>query len=198
MRRVTIWALAAALALGVAACERNDKGDDAPNIRASTVIEPETEGIEPVPQAEPGVVRAQWRAINEGARAVTGNLRVSIEALRGGPLIFAFANGITMRAQAYAQVPADSRSGVGGQSFAAVMGGDPRVDAYLYRVLEEDVTSSATRGSLCGEASTRYMAVSEFVDANGRWAFRIAAFRGEAAPPSANAQHCASYAFTAQ
>ena len=53
--------------------------------------------------------------------------------------MFAFANGITVRAQAYNVVPADSRSGVGGQSFAAVLGGDPRVEAYLYRVLDENL-----------------------------------------------------------
>ena len=45
------------------------------------------------------------------------------------------ANGITVRAQPYDVVPADSRSGVGGQSFAAVLGGDPRERAYLERSL---------------------------------------------------------------
>jgi hypothetical protein len=113
-------------------------------------------------------------------------------------VIFAFANGITVRAQPYNMVPADSRSGVGGQSFAAVLGGDPRVNAFLYRVLDENVTRSAAQGGLCGEDAARYMAVSEFVDGSGRWVFKIAAFRGSEAPPSDDPQLCNSYAYIAQ
>jgi hypothetical protein len=52
---------------------------------------------------------------------------------------------------------------------------------------------------LCGDAVTRHLAVSEFVDGTGRWVFKIAAFRGEAAPPSgADPQLCNTFAFTAQ
>jgi len=191
---------AAALVLGLllAGCNREGEGDQAPKVRASTVVEPETR-VDTVPQEEPAIARSQWRAGNEAARNVAGNLRVSIERVRGGPLVFAFASGVTIRAQPYNVVPADSRSGVGGQSFAALMGGDPRVDTYLYRVLEENVTRSAAQGGLCGTERTRHLAVSEFVDGSGRWAFKIAAFRGENAPPSSNdPQHCNSYAYTAQ
>jgi hypothetical protein len=43
------------------------------------------------------------------------------------------------------------------------------------------------------------MAVSEFVDGSGRWSFKIAAFRGDSAPPSnENPQLCNAYAYTAQ
>jgi hypothetical protein len=113
--------------------------------------------------------------------------------------VFAFATGITVTAQPYNVVPADSRSGVGGQSFAAVLGGDPRVEAYLYRVEAENVTNSASRGGLCGEAVTRHLAVSEFVDGSGRWVFKIAAFSGDASPPSnADPQLCHAYSYTAQ
>jgi hypothetical protein len=196
--RTLLLAAIAALSLMAAACSRTDEGDQPERPSGSTVIEPETR-VDVVPQEEPAVARTQWRATSDTARRVSGNLRVSIETTRGGPVIFAFANGITVRAQPYNMVPADSRSGVGGQSFAAVLGGDPRVNAFLYRVLDENVTSSAAQGGLCGDETTRYMAVSEFVDGSGRWVFKIAAFRGGEAPPSGDdPQLCNSYAYIAQ
>lgn len=196
--RTLLMAVVAALSLTTAGCTRENEGDQPDRPRGSTVIEPETR-VDVVPQEEPAVARTQWRAASDTARRVSGNLRVSIETTRGGPVIFAFANGITVRAQPYNMVPADSRSGVGGQSFAAVLGGDPRVNAFLYRVLDENVTRSAAQGGLCGEETTRYMAVSEFVDGSGRWVFKIAAFRGSEAPPSnEDPQVCNSYAYIAQ
>jgi hypothetical protein len=196
MRTLLLSALAA-LSLATAGCSRNDEGNQPERPRGSTVIEPEIR-VDVVPQEEPAVARTQWRAASDTARRVSGNLRVSIETSRGGPVIFAFANGITVRAQPYNMVPADSRSGVGGQSFAAVLGGDPRVNAYLYRVLDENVTASAAQGGLCGEERARYIAVSEFVDGTGRWVFKIAAFRGSEAPPTDDPQLCNSYAYIAQ
>lgn len=188
----------AVLALVAGGCNRDDDGDQTPRPRASTVVEPETR-VDTVPQEEPAVARSQWRAVNDDARATTGNLRVSLQGRRGGPVVFAFATGITLTAQPYNVVPADSRSGVGGQSFAAVLGGDPRVEAYLYRVQHENVTNSASRGGLCGEAVTRHVAVSEFVDSSGRWVFKIAAFSGDAQPGSGeNPQLCNAYAYTSQ
>ncbi len=197
MRRI-IFTTIAALSLSVSGCDR-DRGDNTvPGERPVTVVEPETR-VDTVPQEEPAIARSQWRAANEDARTVTGNLRVSLQGRRGGPLAFAFATGITVVAQPYNVVPADSRSGVGGQSFAAVLGGDPRVDVFLYRVENENITASAARGGLCGEGSTRHMAVSEFVDSSGRWVFKVAAFRGDAGPSSgADPELCNAYAFTAQ
>jgi hypothetical protein len=197
MRTLLVTAMAV-LSLFAASCSRDNDGEDTQRPRGSTVIEPETR-VDVVPQEEPAVARTQWRAASDSARRVSGNLRVSIESTRGGPVIFAFASGVTVRAQPYNMVPADSRSGVGGQSFAAVLGGDPRVNAYLYRGLDETVTNSAPQGGLCGEERTRYMAVSEFVDGSGRWVFKIAAFRGGEAPPSGeDPQLCNSYAYIAQ
>jgi hypothetical protein len=197
MRRIILTAMVA-VALGVSACDRNRGDSNVPGDRPQTQVEAETR-VDTVPQEEPAIARSQWRAANEDARGVTGNLRVSLQGRRGGPLVFAFATGITVVGQPYNVVPADSRSGVGGQSFAAVLGGDPRVDAYLYRVVSENVTSSAPRGGLCGEAVTRYLAVSEFVDGAGRWVFKIAAFSGDAQPPSnTDPQLCNAYSYTAQ
>lgn len=195
--RTLLLAALAGLTLFTAGCSRQNEGEQAQRPRGSTVVEPETR-VDVVPQEEPAVARTQWRAVSDTARTVSGNLRVSIESTRGGPVIFAFANGITVRAQPYNMVPADSRSGVGGQSFAAVLGGDPRVNVYLYRVLDENVTRSASQGGLCGEERARYMAVSEFVDGTGRWVFKVAAFRGTEAPPTNDPGLCNSYAYIAQ
>lgn len=195
MRGVVVAAMAAVLALG--ACERERTTEKLPGERPVTVVEPETR-VDAVPQEEPAVARSQWRASSEQARTTTGNLRVSLEGRRGGPVVFAFANGITIRAQPYNVVPADQRSGSGGQSFAAILGGDPRVETYLYRVLDENLIPGRQAG-LCGESPTRHMAVSEFVDSSGRWVFKIASFRGEAQPPSsADPELCSAYAYTAQ
>lgn len=195
MRGVFLAAMAAVLALG--ACQRERSDEKLPRERPVTVVEAETR-VDAVAQEEPAVARSQWRASSEQARTVTGNLRVSLEGRRGGPVVFAFANGITVRAQPYNVVAADQRAGSGGQSFAAILGGDPRVEAYLYRVLDENLIPGRTTG-LCGEARARHMAVSEFVDSSGRWVFKIAAFRGEAQPPSsADPELCAAYAYTAQ
>jgi hypothetical protein len=197
MRGVVLAAIAV-FALGLGGCERQSSADKTPRARSSTIVEPETR-VDTVPQEEPAVARSQWRASDDDARAVTGNLRVSLQGQRGGPLVFAYATGITIVAQPYNVVPADSRSGVGGQSFAAVLGGDPRVETYLYRVQTENVTNTAVRGGLCGEATTSHMAVSEFVDGSGRWVFKVAAFRGEASPASgADPELCNAYAYTAQ
>ncbi len=196
--RTLLLAALAGLALIAAGCSRQNEGEEVQRPRGSNVVEPETR-VDVVPQEEPAVARTQWRAASDTARRVSGNLRVSIEGTRGGPVIFAFANGITVRAQPYDVAPADSRSGVGGQSFAAVLGGDPRVNAYLYRVREETVTRSASQGGLCGEERTRYMAVSEFVDGSGRWVFKIAAFRGAEVPASGqDPLLCNSYGYIAQ
>jgi hypothetical protein len=197
MRRIVLTAIAV-FGLCLSGCDRGGTGGAMPGERPSTVVEPETR-VDTVPQEEPAVARSQWRAANEDARTITGNLRVSLQGRRGGPLVFAFATGVTVTAQPYNVVPADSRSGVGGQSFAAVLGGDPRVDTYLYRVISENVTRSASQGGLCGEAVTRHLAVSEFVDGSGRWVFKVAAFSGDAQPPSStDPQLCNAYSYTAQ
>lgn len=191
--------MAAACGLLLVACDGQGDGDVLSNQRPSTVVVAETR-VDAVPQEEPAVARSQWRAVSDRSRSTTGNLRVSLEGSRGGPVVFAFANGITIRAQPYNVVPADSRSGAGGQSFAAVLGGDPRVDAYLYRVIREDlIRQRQAQGGLCGTSPTRHMAVSEFVDGSGRWVFKVAAFRGEAQPASGeDPELCAAYAYTAQ
>jgi hypothetical protein len=195
--RALVLAAIAAFGLALGGCQREGETEQAPNVRRSTIVEPETRNVDVVPQEEPAVARQQWRASSESARTVSGNLRVSLVGPRGGPVVFAFANGITIQAQPYAVVPANSRSGVGGQSYAAVIGGDPRVNAWLFRVQAENVATSAVQGGLCTTDRTRFLAVSEFVDAGGRWVFKIAAFSGEG-EPGERPTLCNAYAFTAQ
>jgi hypothetical protein len=180
-------------------CSREDEATETQKVRATTVVEPEIMGIDTVAEEEPAVARAQWRAANDTSRTIAGNLRVSLEGVRGGPVVFAFANGVTIRAQPIDVVPADTRSGVGGQSFAAVLGGDPRVNAHLYRVLDDNVTRSAVRGGLCGENRTSHLAVSEYVDSSGNWVFKIAAFKGERplGAPGQDPELCGAYAYIA-
>ena len=190
--------IAAAALAALVACGRNDSADQISTVPAATIVSPELR-VDAVPQEEPAVARQQWRAVNDAARDITGNLRVSLEAQRGGPVDFAFATGITVRAQPIAEVPADQRSGVGGQSFAAVLGGDPRVNAHLYRVIDENVSRSAPSG-LCGSVTVKHLAVSEFVDSASHWVFRVAAFKGDH-PPGASGedpQLCGSFAYAAQ
>lgn len=198
MRTVAV-ALAIALVLCAGGCGRNRHRDDNTTPHSETIVAPETRPVDQVPEEEPAVARSSWRAVNDITRNVTGNLRVSMERQRGGPLIFAFATGVTVRAQVYQQVAADRNTNAGGQSFAGAMGGDPRVDAYLYRVLDETVAQSAPLGGLCGTDRTRFMAVSEFVDASGRWVFKIAAFKGDRGPGAgSDPLLCRSFSFTAQ
>lgn len=184
---------------GLSACDRQNDSASAPDVRASTVVAPEMR-VDSVPQEEPGVARTQWRAANDSARTQTGNLRVSIETVRGGPVVFAFATGVTVRAQIIGVVPADSRAGADGRSFAAALGGDPRVDAFLYRVLEERVTLSAANGGLCGGRRARHLAISEFVDDGGHWVLKIAAFHSEQPPGVSGADPllCGAYPYAAQ
>jgi hypothetical protein len=186
MRRMIVAAMAAFAFIG-AACSRDEEGQQEASTRVSGTTTVEA-------HEEPAVARAQWRAVGDTARAVTGNLRVSIERTRGGPLIFAFATGITVRAQPYGVVSADSRA-PSGQSYAALLGGDPRVETHLYRVLDENVTSSAPQGGLCGAVRTRVLAVSEFVDSSGRWVFKVASFRNEGGEDMV---FCNAFAYTAQ
>jgi len=195
--RGLVLAAVAAFGLALAGCERQGETEQAPNVRRSTIVEPEVRNVDVVPQEEPAVARQQWRASSDTARSISGNLRVSLVGQRGGPVVFAFANGITVQAQPYAVVPANSRSGVGGQSYAAVIGGDPRVNAWIFRVQAENVSASAAQGGLCGAERARYLAVSEFVDSSGRWVFKIAAFSGDG-EPGQRPTLCNAYAFTAQ
>jgi len=187
--------IAAALASG---CSRQSDMSGVGGARASTVVEPELR-VDAVPEEEPAVARSLWRAANESARTITGNLRVSLLGSRGGPVVFAYATGVTVRAQPVQVAPASERSGVGARTFAEVLGGDARVLAHHYRVIDETVANTAPSGGLCGRDRTTNMVVSEYVDERGRWVFKVAAFRGEGPPGVAGVdpRFCAAFAFDA-
>lgn len=192
--KVAMVVLAACLAL--AACSRGPGSEDQTGVRAKTEVTPKLR-FDEVPEEEPGVARTRWRVANDVARSVTGNLQVSLVSARGGPLVFAFANGITTRAQPISVRPASDRSGVTGRNFAQVLGGDTRVPAHLYRVVDETVAATASNGGLCGPSRATHLVVSEFVDSRGRWVFKLASFRGEGPPGVSGVDpgFCATYAY---
>ena len=198
--RARFSAAACAVLVLAASCSQGQDDPNAGGARPSTVVAPETNNIDSVPQEEPAIARSQWRIANTSARDVTGNLRVSLAGARGGPVVFAFASGVTVTAQPNAVTPASGRSGVPGRNFAELYGADPNVDAHLYRVVDETVSSSAPQGGLCGRTRTTHLAVSEFVDQRGRWVFRLAAFKGDGSPGlnGVNPDFCAAYAYEAQ
>jgi hypothetical protein len=176
-----VLALACLFALG--GCGRDEgQASDGGGARPSAIVEPELR-VDAVPQEEPGVARRLWRAQNDLASAVAGNLSVSLEQGRGGPVALAFANGITIRAEQLIAHHASARTGgPDGQAFQSLLALPTQVDVRVYRVLEERVTQSAPRGGLCGELRATSIAAAEFVDDRGRWVLRLAAFRGDFAP----------------
>lgn len=125
--------------------------------------------------------RRFWSAGNEQARAVTGNLAVSVE--RGGDesaLVLAFANGVTVRASLKESRAASTL--VGGSTFltlADLLGVPADAEVWLYQVQEERVAPSAAQGGLCAGVRTRTLAIVEFVDDANAWALRIASFHGD-------------------
>jgi hypothetical protein len=195
------FCVALAVLLALAGCDRGGVGE-APagaqrQSRSAPVTAPET-GVDVVATAEPGSARSRWKATSDLSRTVTGNLTASLEAGRGGPLVLAFANGQTVRLERIAEHVGADRTGSGGATFAATLGADPNAGVFVYRVAEERIYSTATQGGLCQRDSTRFVALSEFVNRNGDWTFVFAAYRGEQAPgPQANRdpQLCGAYGF---
>ncbi|MBL8549948.1 MAG: hypothetical protein JNJ73_08170 [Hyphomonadaceae bacterium] len=187
----------AAVALALGACARDEgQASDSRAARASAIVDPEMR-VDEVSQEEPGVARRVWRAGNDTARTIAGNLSVSLEEGRGGPLALAFATGVTIRAEQLSAHRANTKTGgPDNQTFAQLLGLPDQVDVRVYRVVDERVSQSASRGGLCGELRTTAMAVAEFVD-DTRWVLRIAASRGEVAPGDAGGdpQVCGVFAY---
>lgn len=189
------------LALALGGCGR-DAGETAAVRPSDTVAGPRTQAdtrVDQVATGEPGRDRRQWRTGSDTARVVTGNLTASQPEGPGGPLVLAFANGVT----AYLTVIGlrtgrDQTGGMGGD-FARTLGSEPDAGVYIYRVTRERVDRTAPRGGLCGGTKATHVAISEYVAAEGDWRFKLASFRGAGAPgPDAVAdpELCATYAFT--
>jgi hypothetical protein len=200
--RAHAFVAAVALALsGVAGCKDGVQfeapAEQGRSDRHSPVTAPEMR-VDSVATAEPGMDRLQWRATNEVARSLTGNLTASLEYGRGGPLILAFANGITMRLERVGDQMGVDRIGPGTATFASTLSTDPNAGVYVYRVVEERLARSARQGGLCQKDDTRYVAISEFVNRSGDWVFMLAGFKG-AAPPGPTTetepQLCAALGF---
>lgn len=187
-------------ALALAACDQLAIGNsaDAPAPRpdpTALVTSPNTD-VDEIASAEPGRDRRQWRAQGETAQRITGSVTTSLQGGRGGPLILAFANGITLTADRMAELRASTPSGVG-QSFANLMDANPDAKVYVYKVSDEQLSPAAARaGGLCQKDRTSHVVVTEFVDQSGDWVLRVAAFRGLTPPGEAtDPQLCQAFRY---
>jgi hypothetical protein len=192
---------ALAVLLTAAGCERAGIGEaPASSQRASRsapVTTPET-SVDTVATGEPGLARNRWSAQSDLARTVSGNLTASLEAGRGGPLVMAFANGLTLRMERIAEHVGADRTGSGGATFAATLGADPNAGVFVYRIADERIYTTAVRGGVCQRDAAKHVALSEFVNRNGDWVFVFAAYRGDQ-PPGPQAQRdpllCGAYGY---
>lgn len=194
--------LASVLALG--GCDeffgkKSASSPTAPNAPSPLVTSPDTDVAETA-SAEPGRDRRQWRADSAKAKSLTGNVTTSTEG-RGGPLLLAYATGITITANREATMKASSSMFPGAPSFAEKMNVDRQADVYVYRVSDEGLSPSAANagGGLCGSDRTAHVVVSEFVGKEGNWALRVAAFKGQPSPGTeADPQLCDVYQYSVQ
>jgi hypothetical protein len=192
---------AAALCLALAplgACDLPQMPSAGDGGSASAATATSAGRVDAVPVAEPGQGRMTWRAADSAAQEATGNLRISRpERVRTAPLAMAFANGVTVLLSPPAMNDSDEASGSGATSFASLMGVAPRIDVYVFPVLEETVARSASQGGLCGSRRTTYVAATEYVDASGDWVLRLSAFAGAARPggQEGDPDYCRSYTF---
>jgi len=198
MKRRAFLAAVAAFAL-VAGCDRVGESSvpRADEQRDSTAPVTSPEGVSIVATAEPGAARNRWKAQTELTRTVAGNMTASMDGGRGGALILAFANGITMRLERIADQVGADRTGSDNVTFSSTLGADPNAAVFVYRVAEETVARSAASGGLCREARTTHVALSEFVNRQGDWVFTLAAYRGANPPGQGGADplFCAAYGY---
>lgn len=175
-------ALAFASVLALLGCDQltGGNGETAQEARnPSAVVTRPDMNVDEVASAVPGRDRRQWRVASQSARDFTGTVTTSMET-RNGPLVLAFANGITVRAEGEGDLRGSASIGGGGENLATKMNVDPSARVYLYRVTDEQLSPSATRGGgLCGQRRTTHVAVSEFVGATGDWVLRVASFNGQ-------------------
>jgi hypothetical protein len=196
--RCRAGAIALTAFVAVAACSPQDEAD-ASRLRPSTLTEAEWR-VDAIPQEQPGLARRVWKTANNTTRDVLGNLSASLEEGRGGPLTLAFATGVTLHLEQLSMHDADARIGPEGEdSFQTLLGLPDQVEARVYRVLNENIARSARAGGPCGEIRSTYVALAEFVDEDGDWVLRMAAFKGAVAPAGGEEEGdpglCGPYAY---
>lgn len=194
-------ALAAVSVLALTGCDEffgnKSSQANAATTQSPLVTSPDTDVAETA-SAEPGRDRRQWRAQSANARTLTGNVTTSTEG-RGGPLLLAYATGITITAEHDATMKGSAPISPGGPSFSEEMNLDRQADVYIYRVTDEQLSPSAARsGGLCGPDRTMHVAVSEFVGKEGEWTLRVASFKGSSPGADSNPQFCGAYLYSVQ
>ncbi len=184
MRIVAAFVIAAALA--TSGCDRIADLDlpflgDGAGDQSAAAASGASEGASPM--AEPGTVRRSWMPADSRTRDVTGKLTSSLPEGRAGPLVLAYANGLTYQLSPLGiQLGADEAGVSGDAAFTEILGVPGDGGVFLYRVASERVDSIAPQGGLCGRDPASFLAISEFVDGSGEWSLTIAAFRGAVAP----------------
>ncbi|MDX2235207.1 MAG: hypothetical protein NW200_11985 [Hyphomonadaceae bacterium] len=120
----------------------------------------------------------RWRAANDQARTIAGNLHVAPPEAGSDIVSLAFGQGITVRARP-ATLPAedaDVRTRL--DQARKLLGAGPADFPTHFTVIQETVAMSAPQGGLCGGLRTRMLAVVGMVDPEGRRLLRLAAFHG--------------------
>jgi hypothetical protein len=198
MRRLAFIAIATLLA--VAGCDLLPAamGGSRAGDRSDPLTTADTR-VDEIATSEPGNARLLWRAGSEPTRQVTGNLTASLPQGRSGPLMLAFANGVTLTLMNIGQQRADAIVGsADGATFVDLLEAPPGIGVFLYRVEEEDIARIAPKGGLCGDKRTTFVAISEFVMPSAEWTFRIASFSGKSMPGperTEDPQLCQTYLF---
>jgi hypothetical protein len=155
-----------------------DQGDA--RIGARDVITRADTSVDEVASAEPGTERHQWVAADGNTRALLGNMTASVEG-RGGPLMLAFATGVTVQGERDVRMSASDQIGVSPTTFSSVLNADPEAAVFLYRVVDQ-VLAPVARQGICDQDKPTFLGVSEYVGSDGKWVFKIAAFKGEVVP----------------
>jgi hypothetical protein len=181
--RAALLGVACAVVLAGCGAEDGPLGTTQSEVRmgSTPVTSPDTR-IDEIPTGEPGVDRKQWRAATEPGLSLLGNLTASVIDGRNGPLVLAFASGVTARLERVADLRGQDRAGGQLGDFGALLGVDSRAGVFVYQVMEEQRAASASGGGLCRTDRPTFAAIAEFVDDSGQWVLRIATFRGETRP----------------
>jgi hypothetical protein len=158
------------LTCALAGCER-EAIEVPPSCRSGDALA--QRAIDDVAQEAPGQVRNFWRAANEQARTLGGNLAATLE---GETLVLAFSEGITVRARSVGACDGDVQ--IGAETLAEMLGLPRGVRARRYNVAREDVSDSAPMGGLCGDLKTHTLMAAEFVGDDEKWILRLASFQG--------------------
>ncbi len=159
--------------------------DEAPRIRegADTAIVGQV-GVRPDPEFAWAAPMGGWRAANEQALSITGNLRIGPPDAATHEVSLAFTHGVTLLIKP-APLPLDEPAIRARLAQARrLMDAPASVFPIHFAVVRESVATSAPYAGLCGGLRTRTLALAEFANERGERVLRIVSFHGP--PPTAD------------